>query len=508
MIETNFEKNKSLALLIKKYKELLKDRNIFIEDQIYVEILNIIGKIIEELKYINEIDINRLEPLKELYKNILERYNSLFQEDINSELDNLNNLMQYQNPPKSIKLDIGKSINIKRTSNEVVKLSYDIDILINYVDEIITIVDKYYKLSELIAEKEPDETTTEIAPISRNVNKQSFISKFFNIIKKIFGIKKDNVVAESPYIEVDKNEKFRKQYLINDSKINLQHIPNEEINDYIDGKKGSFNKIDELLYGLSKPRQVILENNDNYYYLEEDDDAYIIADKTNKGTQNYKNTDTIICSDDNQYFRIVSDDTTIVYEEYKARTYTDKYNLFIRQPLSSKFGRFYIKSIEQEKGSNTEYYIEEEKNGMCSINIQNKGEFERLYMQYESKDDVISGKKPKRIVIDNTLAKIEFEKENRNKYIGKSYIYLFGKSEWDEPINLDKKYKFIETFEKYGYIIEDIDPSIINIDIISDGIKAVIPDRILEIYRKIHPEIATTMGIYGKEIEEKDSAVR
>ena len=134
MIETNFEKNKSLALLIKKYKELLKDRNVFIEDQIYVEILNIIGKIIEELKYINEIDINRLEPLKELYKNILERYNSLFQEDINSELDNLNNLMQYQNPPKSIKLDIGKSINIKRTSNEVVKLSNDIDILINYVD--------------------------------------------------------------------------------------------------------------------------------------------------------------------------------------------------------------------------------------------------------------------------------------------------------------------------------------------------------------------------------------
>ena len=39
MIETNFEKNKSLALLIKKYKELLKDRNVFIEDH---------GKEIEE----------------------------------------------------------------------------------------------------------------------------------------------------------------------------------------------------------------------------------------------------------------------------------------------------------------------------------------------------------------------------------------------------------------------------------------------------------------------------
>ena len=335
-----------------------------------------------------------------------------------------------------------------------------------------------------------------------------FFSKIFNKIKEIFGIKKDKVVADSPSIEVDKNEKFREQYLIKDSKINLQHIPNEEINDYIDGKKGSFNKIDELLYGLSKPRQVILENNDNYYYLEEDDDAYIIADKTNKGTQNYKNTDTIICSDDNQYFRIVSDDTTIVYEEYKARTYTDKYNLFIRQPLSSKFGRFYIKSIEQEKGSNTEYYIEEEKNGMCSINIQNKGEFERLYMQYESKDDVISGKKPKRIVIENVLVKTEFEKENRIKYKGKYYMYLLGKSEWDEPMNLDKKEKFISIFEKYGYIIKDIDPSIININIVSDGIKAVIPDRILEIYSKIHPEIVKTIGHHGKEIEEKDSIER
>ena len=508
MIETNFEKNKSLALLIKKYKELLKDRNIFIEDQIYVEILKTIGEIIKKLKYINEIDINRLEPLEALYKNIVKRYKSLFQEDINSKLDKLNNLMQCQHSAKSIKLGEEESINNDRTSNEVIKLSDDIDMLINYVDEIIKIVDKYYKLSELIAEKEPNESTTEIAPISSNVNKQSFFSKIFNKIKEIFGIKKDKVVAESPYIEVDKNEKFREQYLIKDSKINLQHIQNEEINDYIDGKKGSFSRIDELFYGLSKPREIILENNDNYYYLEEDDDSYIIADKTNKGTQNYKNTDTIICSDDNQYFRIVSDDTTIVYEEYKAETDTDNCNLFIRQPLNSKDGRLYIKFIEQEKGSNTEYYIEEERNGMCSINIQSKGEKESLYMQYESKDDVISGKKPKRIVIENVLVKTEFEKENRIKYKGKYYMYLLGKSEWDEPMNLDKKEKFISIFEKYGYIIKDIDPSIININIVSDGIKAVIPDRILEIYSKIHPEIVKTIGHHGKEIEEKDSIER
>lgn len=522
MIETNFEKNKSLALLIKKYKELLKDRNIFIEDQIYVEILNIIGEIIEELKYINEIDINRLEPLKELYKNIVERYNSLFQKDINSELDNLNNLMQYQNPPKSIKLDIGKSINIKRTSNEAIKLSNDIDILLNYVNEIIKIVDKYYKLSELIEEKEPNELTTEIAPISRNVNKQSFISKFFNKIKKIFGIKKDNVVAESPYIEVNKNDKFKEQYLIKDSNINLQHIPNEEIIDYIDGKKGAFNKINELFYGLSKPREVILENNDNYYYLEKDDIAYIIADKTNTEPNRYKNTDTIICSDNNQYFRIVSDNTTIVYEEYKAKSYLDNCGLFIRFPLNSKVGREYIKYKERDNGPITEYSFEEERNGMCNINIHcNKYSTENINMVYDSKSDFISGKKPKKVAMNNILEKYEFERIRRNRYIWKKYIYLINEQEWKEiqrdmcgyKYNGMSGYKYDHILKDFGYLTGSIDLDsvkldIVNLDIIQNGIKATIPDKILQIYSKVHPEIATMILDYGKEQKDKVSFER
>ena len=87
-------------------------------------------------------------------------------------------------------------------------------------------------------------------------------------------------------------------------------------------------------------------------------------------------------------------------------------------------------------------------------------------------------------------------------------MYQLGKREWNEPMNLDTKEKFISIFEKYGYIIKDIDPSIINIDIVSDGIKAVIPDRILEIYSKMHPEIVIAIEDHGKEIEEKDSIER
>ena len=301
-------------------------------------------------------------------------------------------------------------------------------------------------------------------------------------------------------------KEFKKQYLLkdNESEIKLQHIPNEEIKDYIDGKKGAFNKINNMLYGLSNPREVILANNDNYYYFENDEDAYIIADKTNTDKPSYKNTDTIICSDEGQYFRIASDDTTIVYEEYKAKTYTDKYNLFIRQPLNSNAGRKYIKHKIQENGKTTEYYIEEERNGMCNINIHENSRIENINILYESINDIIIGKKPKRIILSNVLLKAEFEKEYSNKYKGKCYMYLLGKKEWDEQMNLDRRYKYNQIMDEYGYIVKDIDSSIIDTNTIKDGIKNVIPDGIMDIYSKIHPEVALEIKKHGEKIDNKD----
>lgn len=507
MIEPKYEKNEKFFLLIQKYKELLKDKAVFIEDESYVKILETIGQIIEGLKNIKEIDIKRLEQLINFYKEILERYHTLYPKDINSELDNLNNSMKNQLIKEPITLSLKNNINDKRISDETIELSNDIDVLIKYINDLIILLDKYYKFSQYEAMEDKKQGVENAVTIADTV-KPSFFSRLIDKIKRLLGIKREDIVGDSPYIEVSSQKDFREKYLANNSEINLQHIPNEEIQDYIDGKNEKFNEIDSSFYGLSKAREVILENNDNYYFFEDDDEAYIIADKINTEPNRYKNTDTIICSNDKQYFRIVSDNTTIVYEEYKAKTDTDNYNLFIRQPLNSKVGRQYIKYKTQEDGSIIEYCIEEESNGMCSINIQNKSAREKLCMQYESKNDTILGKKPKRIVIENALLKLEFEKDIRNKYEGKYYRYLLGKSEWDEPINLDEKYKFIETFEKFGYIIKDVDPSIINIDIISDGIKAVIPNRVLKIYEKIHPEIIITIENHGKEIEEKDSAGR
>ncbi len=502
MIEPKYEKNEKFFLLIKKYKELLKNKDVFIDNEIYDKILEIIGQIIEEVKNIKEIDIKRLEQLTNFYKEILERYHTLYPKDINSELDNLNNSIKNQFIKEPITLSQKNDINDKRISDETIELSNDIDVLINYINELIKILDKYYIFSQYEVVEDKKQGVENAVTIAETI-KPSFFSRLIDKIKRLLGIKRDDIVGDSPYIEVSNQKDFRKKYLVNNSEINLQHIPNEEIQDYIDGKNEKFDEIDSSFYELVKARKVILENNDNYYYSEDDDNSYIIADKINTEPNRYKNTDTIICSDDKQYFRIVSDNTTIVYEEYKAKTYTDYYNLFIRQPLNSKVGKQYIKYKTQEDDLIIEYFIEGESNGICSINIQNKISKEKLCMQYESRNDTILGKKPKRIVIENALVKLEFEKDNRNKYEGKYYKYLSGKGEWDEPINLYEEYKFIEIFEKYGYIIKDVDPSIINIDILSDGIKATIPDKILQIYSKVHPEIATMILDYGKEQEDK-----
>ena len=502
MIETQFNNNQTLKELFLKYNELISNRSVFIENKKYVEILNIIGEIIEELKKTKEIDINKLEPVINFYNEIIKEYNTLFPKDMNSQLDVLNNSMKYQLTTELIFSDMNDTLN-NRKSNDVIKLSNDIDKLISWVNGIMAIIEKHNKLSVKEVEKEYNNENTEICTIKKEVKKQNIFFVIFNKIKEILGIKKDKIVADSPYIEINRSKEFREQYMLQESEIKLQHIPNEEIEDYIDGKKGAFNKIDGVFYGLSNPREVILANNDNYYYYENDDDAYIIADKTNTDKPSYKNTDTIICSDEGQYFRIASDDTTIVYEEYKAKTYTDKYNLFIRQPLNSKVGRKYIKHKIQEHGLTTEYYYEEERNGMCSVNIHKKSEIKNIYMLYKSKDDIITGKKPKRIMINNVLIKTEFEQEYRNRYKGKYYMYILGEGEWGEPMKLDRRYKYNQIMEKYGYIVKDLDSSIVDTDTIRDGIKNVIPEMIMEIYSRIHPEIALEIKNHG-EINENE----
>lgn len=502
MIEPDFDNNKRLFLLIQKYKELLKNKDVYIENKIYVKILETIGEIIESLKNIEEIDINRLGQLINFYNGVLEKYHTIYPKDINAELDNLNNSFKDLFIKEPINLKFGDNNN-SRTGVETIELSNDIDLLIKYINDIIIIVEKYYKLNQYeVIPEDRRELRAQVAVV--DTVKPSFFSRLIYKIKNFLRLNGTDIVGDSPYIEINSEKKFREKYLIKNSEIKLQQIPNEEIQDYIDGKNEKFDKIDILFYGLSKPRELILENNDNYYYVEDDDEAYIIADKTNTEPNRFKNTDTIICSDDNQYFRIVSDNTTIVYEEYKAESYLDNCGLFIRSPLNSKVGREYIKYKERDNGSTTEYYFEEERNGMCNINIHcDKNATENINMLYDSKSDLVLGMKPKKVTLNNILDKYEFERNKRNKYNAKHYMYYIGKDEWNELSRHSKSYKYNQILNEFGSVVENIDLDIVNLDMIKNGIRAAIPDKILQIYTKIHPEVTTMIIDYGKELEEK-----
>ena len=448
-----------------------------------------------------------MEQLINFYNRILEKYYTIYPKDINAELDNLNNSFKNLSGKENINLIYGKN-NDSRISAETIELSNDIDLLIKYINDIIRIVDKYYKFNQYedtqedgLESKTPIATTEIVTNI--DADKSSFFSRLIYKIKSFLGINGVDIVGDSPYIEINNEKEFREKKLLKNSDIKLQHIPNEEIQDYIDGKNEKFDKIDSLFYGLSKPRELILENNDNYYYVEDDDEAYIIADKTNTEPNRYKNTDTIICSDDNQYFRIVSDNTTIVYEEYKAESYLNNSGLFIRNPINSKNEREYIKCKKRENGPTTEYRFEEERDGMCNINIHcDKNARENVYMLYDSKSDIVNGIRPKRIILNNVLHRYECERNRRNKYKVKHYMRSIGTNEWFEISSYIKSYKYNQIFDEFGAIVESIDMNMVNLDIIQNGIKVAIPEKILQIYSKIHPEVSMMIKDYGKEQKE------
>lgn len=489
-----FKKNEKIIEIIKRFKDLFKRRTYNIEDKIYVTILETIGEFINCLGELKEIDINNLKELNELYNNIVKSYKEVYPYDIDSEIKAIDNKIesQYKIQP--------------RLDNKIVYPIYlyrDIEFLINCVKEIIGVLDKHYEFSQYeVTDTAIHVTTTE------NVTKPSYFERLRHRIKIFFGINKDGIVHKS-YSRTFNKEEFKGKYLIKEDDINLQSIPKEKIHEYIDGENGRFNKIYSLFCGLSNPREVILENNDKYYYFSDDEDRFIIADKTNTEAERYKNTDTIIYDDDNRYYRIASDNTTIVYEEYNEKEYLDSSGFFIRLPKNSKAGREYVKYKAIQNGTSIEYYFEDERNGMCNINIQYamKNAIENINMAYESKKALMSEDTPKKIILFNNIHKYELEKDEIGTYKVKHYKYCSEKNEWRETFSLfNKSYQYNQIFGKFGNLLDNIDLGIINLNLIQNGIKEVIPNKVLEIYAKTHPEIAMMIKNYGrvKEINEKE----
>ena len=80
------------------------------------------------------------------------------------------------------------------------------------------------------------------------------------------------------------------------------------------------------------------------------------------------------------------------------------------------------------------------------------------------------------------------------KYEKSEYKYNKDKEEWESNDTWIRSFSFEEAKNICRLTAKNIDPRIVNINIIQGGIKYTIQDRVLEIFNKIHPEVVNRFG--------------
>ena len=327
---------------------------------------------------------------------------------------------------------------------------------------------------------------------------------------------RDNIVKKT--IDSAKEYRNKQKIRIIKRKIKLNTVPREKVLDFIDWRGRIFD-IFHNTFGFSNPRELFEELKGNYYHFKDytgektegsDYDEYIIADKVNTDSNGNKNTDTIICVDEARYYRIKSDNTSIEYESYDERKLGCTKCLLIRKTINEKEKIEFINYKILSNRSNGEYIYEQEENGRCSITIQGRFPFaDQIQMIYESKEGIMLGKQPISVTVINHLNRTDFEKdkkdrkgryikktsirplkedefEEKRRFIGEPYSY----GEWGEERKSIGRYSYAQMVRSCVKEVELIDLDMVDPEIIKNGIKANIPDRVLEVYYNIHPEMA------------------
>ena len=379
-----------------------------------------------------------------------------------------------------------KGIGFENDGNEVSPVSYQFTYDLDYVKNS---CEQKIRCSE--AQK--------ISRIGTEQGINGFLPEdLLNIFEKIQLKYAEKLKKERNDIE-SKRKGFLNKLEVQKNEANLQAITKEEFEEQINSRKTAYSKASKP-DGKSELKSVKLKDYHKFYQF----DDSIIADKTN----GKNNTDTIICCGDSKFYRIAFDERSIEYEEY------EKYNdpdldfrhCFIREPLMDKYGVEYLKYKTQGFGKVTEYSFEEErKDGneserKCNIEVHctkidndklpDKEKIEeKAYIQYDSKRALLSGEMPIKIIAQNNSTKLEDEWFYDDKYKDRCFEYNKEEDEWDEVPTMFYSYKFEDVIYGSEGMVKNIDPRIVNVNIIQGGIKSIIPDRVLEILKKIHPEV-------------------
>lgn len=358
-----------------------------------------------------------------------------------------------------------------------------------------------YNIEHVLKECENEIDYSEVQQISRRGVKRGingFLPKeILNIFEKIHPKYAERLKNERKAIENKKNE-FLNNLNVQNCEMDLQPITKEKFEEQINSRKSAYSKASK---SDDKPeiKSIKFKDYQDFYNFNDS----IIADKTNEKN----NTDTIICCGDSKFYRIASDDRSIVYEEYE--NYNDS-NLdfrhcFIRSPQSDKDGGEYLKYKTQGFGKIIEYSFEEERKSKkervrkCNIevyckkkdndNLPDKEKInERVYMQYYSKKDLISGELPIKMIAQNNSTKEEFSKYG-NRYIESKFKYNKNEEAWESVDTWVRQYKIADAKNICRLTAKNLDPRIVNMNIIEGGIKSIIPDEVWEMYKRIHPEV-------------------
>ncbi len=475
MDKRNTSDIEDLKLLIEKYQQLVETRSDDLESEEYIEILKTIGEILKELKYLEDIDPKKLEPITKKYLETLTRYNEKYSIDVNKKLDEINQTINegfftrngviFEDVPEP-SLHFGES-------KEIVDLSIQMDNLLYLMNQLTLSILK--EINQLQIKRQDIVTAQKNQTLPVTVVQRRdiltwiafFLGKIFDLFTKPkeASLDETRVVAESQYVEVTKHserERLRKD-LAYDSKKQYEvgSITESEAIRLI----ASLKKKDPTGY-----IEEVFRESEMLYAGKINDLKFIVSNDFNKNDK--IKVDTIICLED-KYFRIS--------EFYDHIEYTEcdfKRSLIIRIPRITKetYSKYTpsIKSYDYEKKVET---ICEEKKAKCRIKITSDYVIRVvLDRQFESKVAYINGEKPNKITTKGI--------NEKDEHIDNPSIGIYNKilEECKETSS--------------GTLVEVSGKTL---DAIKKSILGVIPKEIFDIYNMICPDCANMIETYCKE---------
>ena len=555
-----------LKTLIKNYKELINARGNFVdktreEKEKSREILQSIKDVLTELKKIQEFEEKAIQ-LRDICEDIINRYNTLHENDIEIELEGIDDFINsYNSKPhftyakqhgevkgnmnqesKEIFVDLVERDEQRnredRNKQDKIELSNDIDGLINAVNTIIEKFSEEYNIS-LDQDKQDVASSQELMSVTNKSWIETFLSGIINKIKAIFGVDTKEVV-NVPHQEANNKEEFnswRSRIILEEkeSTIKLEDNSTLKMEEIILDDNDLYEELDKIVSKNDNSKSHIklynkmsnLSGNlrSKAYSGRINNTHFVVNDqKTQNGNM------TIIKMDDRYFcFKVIDNKIEYTEEMQIKDKYVDKYydcELYINHNKDGKSDSI-VYDENREGFVKQTYFVEEQEDGKFLVRIKGKYKYDSngtrsCELLFSSKDEFLEKKEPIEISLYDEYERRRMVKTEDGRYdIYRSKRFTRWNDElleWSEEIkedeNLKKQYILsylwrswiifpnVPVMESATWTIDDFDKRFANA--IKNGMDS-IPKKVVDIMCHIHPEIKDIIINMGDEEQIKPS---